>query len=82
MHLIKLNALDEFEPTFEFDSMENQELTEMEESMLESQLSELQDKLGRMEAEMTIVSEESKDLQDTLESREAALVEKVKYLRV
>ena len=49
----------------------------MEESMLESQLSELQEKLGRMEAEMTIVSEESKDLQDTLESREAALVEKV-----
>jgi len=69
---------DDFEPTFEFDSMENQELTEMEESMLESQLSELQEKLGRMEAEMTIVSEESKDLQDTLESREAALVEKVK----
>jgi len=71
---------DDFEPTFEFDSMENQELTEMEESMLESQLSELQEKLGRMEAEMTIVSEESKDLQDTLESREAALVEKMKKI--
>merc|ERR1719369_1046818 len=66
---------DELEPTFEFESMENQELTELEESMLESQLSELQEKLGRMEAEMTIVSEESKDLQDTLESREAALVD-------
>lgn len=59
------------------DTSENQELTEMEESMLESQLSELQEKLERMEAEMTIVSEESKDLQDTLESREAAIVEKV-----
>ena len=45
--------------------------------MLESQLSELQEKLERMEAEMTIVSEESKDLQDTLEYREIALVEKV-----
>ena len=54
----------------------------MEESMLESQLSELQEKLGRMEAEMTIVSEESKDLQDTLESREAALVEKVNKMLV
>ena len=54
----------------------------MEESMLESQLSELQEKLGRMEAEMTIVSEESKDLQDTLESREAALVEKVNNMLV
>jgi len=71
---------DEFEPTFEFGSLEHQELTEMEESMLESQLSELQEKLGRMEAEMTIVSEESKDLQDTLESREAALVEKMKKI--
>jgi len=71
---------DEFEPTFEFESLEHQELTEMEESMLESQLSELQEKLGRMEAEMTIVSEESKDLQDTLESREAALVEKMKKI--
>jgi len=71
---------DEFEPTFEFESLEHQELTEMEESMLESQLSELQEKLGRMEAEMTIVSEESKDLQDTLESREAALVEKSQQL--
>jgi len=70
----------EFEPTFEFGSLEHQELTEMEESMLESQLSELQEKLGRMEAEMTIVSEESKDLQDTLESREAALVEKSQQL--
>merc|ERR1719369_2269257 len=71
---------DEFEPTFEFESLEHQELTEMEESMLESRLSELQEKLGRMEAEMTIVSEESKDLQDTLESREAALVEKMKKI--
>jgi len=71
---------DEFESTFEFESLEHQELTEMEESMLESQLSELQEKLGRMEAEMTIVSEESKDLQDTLESREAALVEKMKKI--
>jgi len=71
---------DEFEPTFEFESLGNQELSELEESMLESQLSELQEKLGRMEAEMTIVSEESKDLQDTLESREAALVEKMKKI--
>jgi len=71
---------DDFESAFEFESLENQELTEMEESMLESQLSELQEKLGRMEAEMTIVSEESKDLQDTLESREAALVEKMKKI--
>merc|ERR1712106_1189535 len=71
---------DEFEPTFDLDTSENQELTEMEESMLESQLSELQEKLERMEAEMTIVSEESKDLQDTLESREAAIVEKMKKI--
>merc|ERR1712142_826307 len=71
---------DDFESAFEFESLENQELTEMEESMLESQLSELQEKLGRMEAEMTIVSEESKDLQDTLESREASLVEKMKKI--
>jgi len=71
---------DDLEPSFELNSFDNPELTEIEESMLESQLSELQEKLERMEAEMTIVSEESKDLQDTLESREASLVEKSQQL--
>jgi len=71
---------DDLEPSFELNSFDNPELTEIEESMLESQLSELQEKLERMEAEMTIVSEESKDLQDTLESREASLVEKMKKI--
>jgi len=52
---------------------------EDEEEMLGSQLAELQEKLGRMEAEMTIVSEESRELADTLEEREMDLLMKVHY---
>jgi len=74
------SQIDEFESTFEVDISGNPELSELEENMLESQLSELQEKLGRMEAEMTIVSEESKDLQDNLGYREADLVEKSQQL--
>ena len=44
---------------------------------LESQLEELQVKFGRMEEEMTIVSEESKELQERLETREEEIKEKV-----
>ena len=45
--------------------------------MPERELSEPQDKLERMEAEMTTVSEESKNLQDSLGNREAEINEKV-----
>merc|ERR1719197_1023993 len=46
--------------------------------MLGSQLAELQQKLERMEAEMTIVSEESRELADTLEEREVELLLKTR----
>jgi hypothetical protein len=45
--------------------------------MLGRQLAELQEKLGRMEAELTIVSEESRELADSLEEREMELMLKV-----
>jgi len=47
---------------------------------LESQLEELQVKFGRMEEEMTIVSEESKELQERLEAREEEIKEKSNQL--
>merc|ERR1712130_992589 len=53
---------------------------EEEEQMLGSQLAELQQKLDRMEAEMTIVSEESRELADTLEEREVELLLKLRRL--
>merc|ERR1712083_1018209 len=58
----------------------NQDQAEEEEQMLGSQLAELQQKLDRMEAEMTIVSEESRELADTLEEREVELLLKLRRL--
>merc|ERR1719234_615399 len=55
-----------------------QDQAEEEEQMLGSQLAELQQKLDRMEAEMTIVSEESRELADTLEEREIELLLKTR----
>merc|ERR1719385_507787 len=52
---------DDLEPSFELNSFDNPELTEIEESMLESQLSELQEKLERMEAEKMKKIEELKN---------------------
>merc|ERR1712032_262674 len=57
-----------------------QDQAEEEEQMLGSQLAELQQKLDRMEAEMTIVSEESRELADTLEEREVELLLKLRRL--
>merc|ERR1719410_900182 len=48
---------------------------EEEESLLESQLVELTEKLDRMETEMIIVSEESKNLQQALEIRESTILD-------
>merc|ERR1719410_3334241 len=48
---------------------------EEEESLLESQLVELTEKLDRMETEMVIVSEESKNLQQALEIRESTILD-------
>merc|ERR1712037_579719 len=59
---------------------EEEEEEEEEEQMLGSQLAELQQKLDRMEAEMTIVSEESRELADTLEEREVELLLKLRRL--
>ena len=50
---------------------------EEEESLLESQLVELTEKLDRMETEMVIVSEESKNLQQALEIRESTILDQV-----
>merc|ERR1719436_120648 len=58
----------------------DQDQAEEEEQMLGSQLAELQQKLERMEAEMTIVSEESRELADTLEEREIELLLKLRRL--
>ena len=54
--------------------------TEEEEEMLSNQLVELQEKLDRMEAEMTIVSEESRELADNLEEREVEILMKVRVI--
>ena len=51
---------------------------EEEESLLESQLVELTEKLDRMETEMVIVSEESKNLQQALEIRESTILDQVR----
>ena len=50
---------------------------EEEETLLESQLVELTEKLDRMETEMVIVSEESKNLQQALEIRESTILDQV-----
>jgi len=50
---------------------------EEEESLLESQLVELTEKLDRMETEMVIVSEESNNLQQALEIRESTILDQV-----
>jgi len=76
-------TLDEEESEDNSDSnlhLEEESLAVLEESLLESQLAELQEKLGRMESEMTIVSEESKDLQDSLETRQQEIIEKTSQL--
>ena len=57
---------------------EQQKTIEEEESLLlESQLVELTEKLDRMESEMVIVSEESKNLQQMLEIKESTIVDQV-----
>ena len=64
--------MDENGPTGEGDTS-----IEEEESLLESQLVELTEKLDRMETEMVIVSEESKNLQQALEIRESTILDQV-----
>lgn len=64
--------MDENGPTGEADTS-----IEEEESLLESQLVELTEKLDRMETEMVIVSEESKNLQQALEIRESTILDQV-----
>merc|ERR1719188_2662376 len=57
-------------------SLNNKKTIEEEESLLlESQLVELTEKLDRMESEMVIVSEESKNLQQMLEIKESTIVD-------
>ena len=47
-------------------------------ALLTANLEELQAKLGQMEQELTIVGEESKELQERLNSREQDLKQKVR----
>ena len=60
------------------DATDQQKIIAEEESLLlESQLVELTEKLDRMESEMVIVSEESKNLQQALEIKESTIVDQV-----
>merc|ERR1712227_230373 len=61
---------------------EQQKTIEEEESLLlESQLVELTEKLDRMESEMVIVSEESKNLQQMLEIKESTIMDQIKRIQ-
>ena len=57
--------------------IEVEEKLSPEEALLETQLTELTSKLDRMESEMCLVSEESKNLQQALEIKDSVIVDQV-----
>ena len=60
--------------------IEVEEKLSPEEALLETQLTELTSKLDRMESEMCLVSEESKNLQQALEIKDSVILDQVRGL--